>query len=296
MKLRELLGIIQQVSIDNETSTPLICGGTPRDRVLNKLSNIDDLDITTGDKTIHNLAKSVGIELSKTYQITTKQADDGHTSLIFPGNKFKLDFSSNFIVDNIDKILFKYGIKNPTDMQKELFSRDFTCNTLLMSMDLKKITDPTHLGINDIKKKILKTCLDPNLTLRVNTNRIIRVVYLSSKLDFDVDQSIIDWIIKNKDLIRLSSDTFLSKNIDKALSKNSDRAIYLINKLNLWDILPITDNLRPFLSKKDAQRNFDYGQGFYANMSKYDSIFDFRKSRRKKRKKIFKNIRKMKLK
>lgn len=300
MKLRDILILMYDIHKDKGISLPYICGGTPRDKITGLIKNeISDLDITTGDKTIHNLATEFGLELKKKYTIESKQMDDGHTS-IFIGD-FKIDFSSNFITPNIDKFLYEKGIKKPNNMQKEMFSRDFTCNALLMTLDLKKIKDPTRLGLDDIENKVLKTCLDPEITLRYNTNRIIRAIYLSAKLDFDVDPQIIKWISENRNLVRLSSDNYLTKNIDKAMDKNPERAVYLINKTNLWDVIPITDKLKPYLQKrtiKSAQlrKNYDYGEGIYMNLDKYKSVSDFRKKRRKKRMVELKKIKDMKLK
>ena len=134
MKLHELLQAMIVVQKEIGTTTPYICGGTPRDKYLNKLEKIADIDITTGDNTIEYLSQQFAIELKKKYNLIRKTMSDGHSS-IFIGN-IKLDFSSNFIVPVIDKILNKQGINNPSNMQKELFSRDFTCNALLLSFDL----------------------------------------------------------------------------------------------------------------------------------------------------------------
>lgn len=301
MKLRELLRLMYDIHKDRGVSLPYVCGGTPRDKILGLIKEeISDLDITTGDKTIHNLGTEFALELKKKYNIKEKKMDDGHTS-VFIGD-FKVDFSSNFVVPHIDEILAKAGIKNPTSMQREMFSRDFTCNSLLMTIDLKKIKDPTKLGFADIKKKVLKTCLDPDITLKYNTNRIIRTVYLSSKLDFDVDPEIIKWISQHKELVRLSPDKYLIKNLDKAMDKDPERAVHLINKIGLWDVLPITDQLRPYYNKRKVmkaaqiRRNFDYGEGIYSNLDRYKSVSDYRKKKRRKRRKILKNIRDMKLK
>ena len=54
-------------------------------------------------------------------------------------------------------MLQESGIKEISAMHEELYSRDFTCNTVLMSLDLKRILDPTGLAINDIQSKIIKT-------------------------------------------------------------------------------------------------------------------------------------------
>ena len=286
---------------DRGVSLPYVCGGTPRDKIIGLIKEeISDLDITTGDKTVHNLATEFALDLKKKYSIEEKKMDDGHTS-IFIGD-FKVDFSSNFVVPHIDEILSKAGIRKPTDMQREMFSRDFTCNSLLMTIDLKKIKDPTKLGFEDIKKKVLKTCLDPDITLRYNTNRIIRVIYLASKLDFDVDPEIIKWISKNKELVRLSPDKYLIKNLDKAMDRNPERAVHIINKTGLWDMLPMTEQLRPYYSKRKVMKaaqirpNNDYWEGFYINLDKYKSVADYRKKKRRKRMKSLKNIRDMKLK
>lgn len=297
MKLRDLLNLIQKVGAANGIPNTWIVGGTPRDKMLGliKPNELNDLDLTTGNKLVHNLATEVGIELKKQYSIKSTTGDDGHASIIFPGNQFKLDFSSNFLVPRIDLHLHELGIKDPSDLQREMFSRDFYCNTLLLTLDLKKIKDPTHQGIKDIKNKIIRTCLDPDTTFRFNTNRIIRVVYLSAKLDFDVDPEIIKFISKNKDMVRLSSDSYLKKNLDKAMKKNPERAVAVINATNLWDVIPMTEELQPYYAKrtstvKSSQRNFDYGAGIFSHMSEYNSIADFRKNRRKKRKSILQEI------
>jgi tRNA nucleotidyltransferase/poly(A) polymerase len=299
MKLKELLHLMENIAANGDISPIKICGGIPRDRLLGITPDkVSDLDITTGDKTIHNLAKEFSLELSKHYKIESKKMNDGHTS-IFIGD-FKVDFSSNFIVPGINIMLAKQGIKKSTDMQREMFSRDFTCNALLMSLDLKKIQDPTKRGIDDIKKRILKTCLPPEITLRSNPNRIIRVFYLAAKLDFNVDPEIIQWITDNKQYIKDLDPGYIKTNIDKGLDKNPERLVHLLDKTNIWDAISITDKLYPYYAKrsKTAQirRNFDIGEGIFSNLEKYKSVSDFRKKRRNKRKKILKQIRDMKLK
>ena len=290
---------MDSIATNGDMSKPFITGGTPRDKLLGIIKNeVSDIDITTCDKTIHNLAKEFVLELSKNYHIESKKMNDGHTS-VFIGD-FKVDFSSNFVVPGIDTVLAKLNIKTPTDMQREMFSRDFTCNALLMSLDLKQIQDPTKRGMTDIKKRILKTCLSPDITLKSNPNRIIRVFYLSAKLDFDVDPEIIRWIAENKAYIKQSAEGYLKTTIDKGLVKNPERVVYLLDKTSTWDAIPITDTLYPYYNKrsKTAQlrKNFDIGEGIYSNMDKYKSVSDFRKKRRNKRKKILQQIKDMKFK
>src|SRR5580698_1691579 len=184
MKLRELLGVLQKTATEIGASTPMICGGVPRDKRMGKLENIADLDITTGDKSVDYLSQEFAIKLRQNYNVTRKTMEDGH-STIFVGS-LKMDFSSNFMVHNIDHILNQIGIANPTNMQREMYSRDLTCNTLLMTLDLKKILDPIGRGFKDIDNKIINTCLSPEITLTSNRNRVIRIIYLACKLGFNV--------------------------------------------------------------------------------------------------------------
>lgn len=244
---------MQETATNIGSSSPMICGGTPRDKYLERLDNISDLDITTGDNTVDYLSQEFSSNLRKNYNVTRKTMPDGH-STIFVGN-LKVDFSSNFNVPNIDSLLNKIGIAKPTSMQKEMFSRDFTCNSLLLSLDLKNITDPTNMGFKDIKEKKIKTCLSPEITLTSNRNRVIRAIYLACKLGFDLDQSIIDFVKKNPDSIKISTTKSLSEKLNEAFDRDADRANYLITKMGLWNYIPILEKMRPYYSKNVKGKN-----------------------------------------
>lgn len=247
MKLRDLLSEIKRVQLEIGASDPYICGGAPRDRYLNNLNNISDLDITTGDKTVDYLSQQFYSSLNKKYNIVRKIMSDGHSS-IYVGN-LKIDFSSNFNVPNIDNFLKQRGITKPTDMQREIYSRDFTCNALLMTFDLSKVLDPTNTGLKDIKDKKIKTCLAPEITLTTNKNRVVRSIYLACKLGFDIDNSIIEFVRKNPDSINISTAKSLAEKLNDAFDKDADRASFLITKMNLWNYIPVTEKMYPYYIK-----------------------------------------------
>jgi tRNA nucleotidyltransferase/poly(A) polymerase len=255
MSLTALLKLLFQVSQEAGSSHPLIVGGAPRDKVVGNLKqSFNDIDITTGDNTVFPLAKDFGIKLKKHLPIIMKQALDGHITVYLPD--LKIDFSSNFNVPGIEKILYDKGIKNSNAMQKEIYSRDFFCNTLLMSLDFKKIRDLTGEALKDIDNKIIRTCLTPDLTFKFNTNRIVRSIYLSAKLNFDVSPDIITWVRDNPDYLLRSETAYLQKNIDKALSYDPDRVVYLLDKMELWDYIPITQALQPYY-RNHSVKNFN---------------------------------------
>lgn len=248
MKLRELLSQLREVQQKAGTSEPYICGGAPRDKYLKNISNIADVDITTGDKTVDYLSQEFELFLRKKYNILRKTMSDGHSSIHI--GSFKLDFSSNFNNPNIEQILLKMGIDKPTSMQKEVFSRDFTCNSLLLNLDLNQILDPTNKGFQDLKDKKIKTCLPAEITLVNSKNRVIRSVYLACKLGFDIDQSIVDFVSKNPKSVKISSRKTLVEKLNEAFKRDPDRASYWISKMNLWNYIPITEKVYPYYIKK----------------------------------------------
>lgn len=254
MKLRELLQQMQKVQQQIGASPAFICGGTPRDKFMGRLDNIADIDITTGDKTADYLSQEFTIQLKKQYNTTRKTMDDGH-STIFIGN-LKIDFSSNFIVPGIDNYLKKLGINQPSDMEREMFSRDFTCNSLLLTLDLKKLLDPTKRGFPDIRSKTIKTCLAPEITLTSNRNRVVRAIYLACKLDFEIDKSIIDFVQKNPQSIKISTQKVMAEKLNQAFQKNPIKAAHLIEQMGLWNYIPITEKVYPYY----IQRNKRYGK------------------------------------
>ena len=243
MKLRELLQQLVETQHRIGVPTTYICGGTCRDRYLGHLENISDLDLTNGEKSINYLSQEFAVELKKNYNVTRKTMTDGH-STIFIGT-FKMDFSSNFNAPNIDTLLAAKGIKEPTSMQKEMYSRDFTCNALLLSLDLKTLTDPTNKGFKDIKDRMIRTCLDPEITLTTNKNRVIRAIYLACKLDFDIDPAIIEFVKKNPQSVKISSDKVMNEKLNEAFTRDADKASSLITKMGLWNYIPISEKIYP---------------------------------------------------
>lgn len=243
MKLKELLNTLAEVQQEIGTSPALICGGVPRDRVLRHIERISDIDITCGDQTIFDLAQAFAKKLQENYNVKIRTSSDNH-STIFIGN-LKFDTSSNFTVPGISDILKKQNIPQPTSLQEEMFSRDFTCNALLLSLDLKNVIDPTHRGFKDIDAKMIRTCLSPAITLTSNKNRVIRAIYLAAKLNFSIDPSIIKYVSAHPETARISSEKVMSEKINQAFQYDADKTKYYLDQMKLWNFIPITEAVYP---------------------------------------------------
>lgn len=244
MKLKEIFDQIKIIQKQHNTSTVYCCGGMPRDRYMQKLNNVSDIDLCSGDKSIDIVSEELYNFLSGKYNVTRKVMPDGHSS-IYVGN-LKLDFSSNFNAPNIEAILTKKLGKPPVSIQKEIFSRDFTCNSLLLSLDLQSIFDLTKRGLSDIDNKIIRTCLSPEITLTTNKNRVARAIYLACKLDFELDQSIVAFVKAHPESIKISTEHALKEKLEEAFTRNPQKAAKLLSEMNLWKYVPISAIMQPY--------------------------------------------------
>ena len=248
MKLSKLLIFIKDLAKAKGISEPFIVGGLPRDRILGNPNEFNDVDITTGDAGIHYLSREVATRL-KSPIMSYKVMPDGHTNISLSGG-LRLDFSSNFRIPGITHLLEKANIQHPTEMQKELYSRDFTCNTALMSMDLKRILDPTGLAIDDIGRKVIRTCLAPEQTLAYDNNRIVRAIYLAAKLGVSLDSGIVNWVKNNKGAVANIKQKYFADKLSKALKYDKERTIELLDLLDIWGEIPLVKDLASYVPSR----------------------------------------------
>ena len=245
MKVTELLKSLFSLSETYKINPPYIVGGVPRDIAFGMSKEIKDLDITTGNKDSINLA----VAAYKQWPTADFRVyDDGHSSLDFAN--IRVDFSNNFQIPNIEKILEKKGIKNPSNLEKEVYSRDFTINTLLQPMDLnEKALDITGLGLNDIENKILRTPIDANLTIGHDARRILRALKLSMKFDLKMSDDLKDAILKYHKGVEDLPLGSVKKQINQMLKIDSKKTINLLSEFDLLPIIPLSKMMNEELVK-----------------------------------------------
>jgi poly(A) polymerase len=232
--VKDVLLEIKRLAKDNGLSEPYIVGGLPRDKILNRSRKIEDIDLTSGDDSIFQLAELT----SNHFKVSPMRFPDGHYQVYIGGIKY--DFSSNYNSPDVEYFLKRAGVKNPTEMQMELFSRDFTCNTLIVPLGMRKIVDPTGLALDDIKKKLIRTPLPPRITLRDDTKRVVRAIYLAAKLGFTVEKPIIEWVLKNPEKIREEVSVGFARNkLANAARADLDKTTKLLTAMNLWNVVGI---------------------------------------------------------
>ncbi len=176
-----------------------VIGGYVRDFILGKQST--DIDIMVlGDATefAHTAAKRFKTELNAVYK------NFGTALLMVTDNgvEYKIEFAS------ARKESYNRNSRKPevvdANLEEDISRRDFTINTLAVSLNKKNYGELIDLynGVEDIKNGIIKTPLDPLKTFDDDPLRIMRAIRFASRLNFKIEENTYKAIVSMKDRLK----------------------------------------------------------------------------------------------
>ncbi len=208
------VGLVAEAAKKLKLETYLI-GGFVRDLILKRERG--DMDfVCVGD----------GIELAKTT-----------AALISPKKKvqvFKNFGTAHFFDKGVDlefvgarKESYDRRSRNPKvkpgSLKEDLERRDFTINALAYSLnseDLGQFVDPFN-GLKDLKRKLIKTPLDPDQTFSDDPLRMLRAIRFACQLEFDIDPETFAGIERNAKRIEIISRERISDELNKIIASKT---------------------------------------------------------------------------
>lgn len=150
--------------------------------------------------------------------------------------------------------------------------RDFTINTIAISLNEKnfgKIIDPLN-GLYDLKKKVIKTPLNPDITYSDDPLRMLRAIRIASQLNFKIDFNSFEAIKKNKNRISILSKERITEELNKILlSEKPSLGFFLLDDCNLLELI-----LPELISLKGIEiiNNKGHKDNFYHTLEVVDNL------------------------
>ncbi len=188
-----------------------VIGGYVRDIFLNRQSK--DIDVVTLGK---------GIELAE--QVHKTLGAESHLSVFknFGTAQVKCaDIEIEFV--GARKESYNRESRNPVvedgTLADDQNRRDFTINALAICIsenNFGKLLDPFN-GIDDIKNKIIRTPLDPDITYNDDPLRMMRAIRFATQLNFTIEENSLNSIIKNVQRISIISKERITDELNKII-------------------------------------------------------------------------------
>ncbi len=242
-----------------------VIGGFVRDYILQR-GTAKDIDIVAVGSGIE-LAKEVSqllpdspiIQVFKTYGTAMLKADDIEVEFVGARKESYRRDSRNPIVEN-------------GTLQDDQNRRDFTINALALSLSKDtygSLLDPFN-GIEDLKTKIIRTPLDPDITYSDDPLRMMRAIRFATQLNFKIEESSLQAISKNKNRIKIITNERIVDELHKILgSKKPSIGFLLLEKTGLLTyILPELTALKG-IDEIEGQKHKD---NFYHTLEVVDNI------------------------
>jgi len=176
--------------------------------------------------------------------------------------------------------LHKPNVEFINEIDDDLSRRDFTINAILLNSNNELIDK--YNGIEDLNKKLLKCIGNTKEKLTTDPLRILRALRFSILYDLELDKEIIDFIKKNKNLIKKISYFRRKEELDKIFtSKNKIKGLIILKELNLlkeleidYDDVIYTEDINGIYAQIKFNNNYSFTKETKKIISNIKEIID----------------------
>ena len=125
--------------------------------------------------------------------------------------------------------------------EEDAFRRDFTINALFYDIETFSIIDYVG-GLDDLRARVVRSIGDPTVRFHEDPVRMLRAVALAARLDFAIDEPVLDAIRTNRFLIAQAAPARMIEEYYKILRNGSaEKTFRWLDELGLLE--PISDEL-----------------------------------------------------
>lgn len=255
--------------VTSENVEAYVIGGWVRDCILKRDHPDKDIDIVvigSGIEFAEKVAKKINPRLKVSVFKTFGTA-------MFRNSEYELEFVGAR-KESYDKKSRKPVVENGT-LEDDQKRRDFTINALAISLNKEtfgNFIDPFG-GMEDIKKKIIRTPLEPDKTFSDDPLRMMRAIRFATQLNFTIEDKTFDSITENAERIKIVSSERIVTELNKIIMcSHPSKGFILLEKSGLLRLIfPELDNLKGVETKdgKAHKDNFHHSIKVLDNISKH---------------------------
>jgi poly(A) polymerase len=231
-----------------------VIGGWVRDCILKRNHPDKDIDIVVIGSGIE-IARKCARKIDRSLKVSVFR---NFGTAMFRWNDYEVEFVGARR-ESYDRGSRKPVVENGT-LEDDQRRRDFTINALAMCLNKDRFgefIDPFD-GISDLKKKLIRTPLEPDRTFSDDPLRMMRAIRFATQLDFTIEEATMDSISRNVGRIEIVSRERIVVELNKIImSGHPSKGFLMLEKTGLLaSVLPELDDMKG-VEKKEGKGHKD---------------------------------------
>jgi len=254
--------------VTSENIQAYVIGGWVRDCLLKRDHSDKDIDIVVIGSGIE-IAKKAAKKINPGIKVSVFK---NFGTAMFRNQEYEIEFVG------ARKESYERGSRKPFvedgTLEDDQKRRDFTINTLAISINKETYGDflDPFGGIDDLKKKIIRTPLEPDKTFSDDPLRMMRAIRFATQLNFIIEENTFNSIKENAERIEIVSGERVVTELNKIIMcPHPSKGFILLEKAGLLKIIfPELDNLKGVETKegKAHKDNFHHSIKVLDNICK----------------------------